>query len=309
MSRPLVTIIILNWNGIADTTACLNSLKKITYPNFRVIVVDNGSRDNEGARLKKLFGDSIEVVRNEDNLGYTGGNNVGIRRALDDGTDFVLLLNNDTTVEPDFLDRLVTAAEKHPTIGILGPKIYLDEGRRTLWSAGGWVDPITSFCHRNPQEEPYRFYAELVRTGYVIGAAMLIRREVLRKVGLLDERFFAYEEDIEYCVRARRAGFDSVLVTTSVAYHTPGSSVKNRLPLQPYYQTRNSYLRMRAIFADNRRRFLYGAVFTTMVNCINVMRAFRDEGWSGWPRVWAIVRGMCDALVLRRYGKTRRYPH
>ncbi len=306
---PLVHIIILNWNGLADTTACLESVKGITYPNYRVVIVDNGSSQDDGERLLEAFDDYIYLIRNRENLGFVGGCNVGIRHALAEGAAYVLLLNNDTIVEPDFLDKLVAAGLAHPTIGILGPKIYLGTDRRTLWSAGGWVDPITSFTFKNTQQEPYHFYAELVKAGYIMGAAILIRRNVIEKVGLLDERFFAYNEEIEYCVRARRAGFDSVLVTSSVIYHRPGSSSKHVSPLQHYYMARNSYLKMRAIFADKERRFFYGVVFVTMVNFIDMARAFRDEGWAGWPRAWAIVLGVWDALILHRFGKTKRYPH
>ncbi len=309
MSFPLVYTVILNWNGLADTTACLDSLKKVTYPDYRVVVVDNGSKDNEGLLLKEIFGNYVHLIQNAENLGFVGGNNIGIRHALDKRAHYVLLLNNDTTVEPDFLNRLVAAGETYPTIGILGPKVYLDRDRRMLWSAGGLIDYITSFTYKNTQAEPYNFYSEVVRVGYIIGAAMLIKREVIEKIGLLDERFFAYEEDIEYCVRAYRHNYDSALVTTSVVYHSPGSSTQAVPELPYYYQNRNSYLKMRAIFADNEHRIFYGTIFMMVVNLINMTRAFRDEGWAGWRRAWAAALGMWDALATRRFGKTKRFPH
>ena len=124
--EPKVSIIILNWNGLDDTIECLESLQKITYPNYEVIVVDNGSRGNDAQVLREKFGDYIELIQNDKNYGYTGGNNIGIRYALHNSSwDYFLVLNNDTVVESGFLTELVNIAESAPSSGIAGPKIHL----------------------------------------------------------------------------------------------------------------------------------------------------------------------------------------
>ena len=122
---PKVAIVILNWNGLADTLECLDSLQKIVYPNYVVVVIDNGSNGNDAEIIKKKFGDFVFVIEEEKNLGFAGGCNEGIRWALHSGAKYVLLLNNDTVVDPNFLIELVNVAQNDPQIGIVGPKVYL----------------------------------------------------------------------------------------------------------------------------------------------------------------------------------------
>ena len=125
MNYPKVSIIILNWNGLEDTIECLESLKKITHPNYEVIVVDNGSEGNDAQMLQERFGDYIHIIRNDKNYGFAGGANIGMRYVLNNSAaDYVLLLNNDTVVDPEFLTELVKVAEADPAIGITGGKIY-----------------------------------------------------------------------------------------------------------------------------------------------------------------------------------------
>ena len=125
MIYPKVSIIILNWNGWKDTIECLESLQRLTYPNYHVIVVDNGSRGNDAEVLQEKFGDYISLIRNDKNYGYTGGNNIGIRHALNNSSpDYFLILNNDVAVAPDFLTEMVKVADNDAAIGIVGPKVY-----------------------------------------------------------------------------------------------------------------------------------------------------------------------------------------
>jgi hypothetical protein len=136
---PRVTTVILNWNGLADTRECLHSLRGVDYPINSVLVVDNGSADDEGSVLAAEFGNAIEVIRLAQNQGFAGGANTGIRRALGRGTDYVLLLNNDTIVEPAFLRHLVRAAEEIPGLAAVCPKTYFYGEPRTIYSTGGAV--------------------------------------------------------------------------------------------------------------------------------------------------------------------------
>src|SRR5947209_4456075 len=143
-SFPRVSLILLNWNSYEVTADCLLSIRKLDYPNFEVVLVDNGSHDSSIEELEKNFPE-VRSIRNEKNLGFTGGNNVGIRDALERGADYLLLLNNDTVVAPDFLTEMVRVAESDSKIGILNPKIYFFEPSDRLWYGGGILKPWCSF--------------------------------------------------------------------------------------------------------------------------------------------------------------------
>jgi GT2 family glycosyltransferase len=220
MSRPTVSIIILNYNGREDTLACLRSMEHLTYPNARIIVVDNGSTDGSAEAFRAQH-PRFELIETGKNLGFTGGNNLGIRHALEQGADYVMLLNNDTVVAPDFLDVMVTAMEANPKAGVTGPTIYYYDSPETIWSAGGAIDWShgTTCMVGLDEEDKAQFGLSPRPVDFVTGCAILARRDVWEKVGLLDEKFFMYYEETEWCVRARRAGFDILHVPTAMVWH------------------------------------------------------------------------------------------
>ncbi len=242
--EPKVVIIIINWNGIGDTIECLESLKNIKYSNYSVIVVDNGSSGDDVAVLGQMFGDWVDLLCNHTNLGFTGGNNVGIRHALRNGVDYILLLNNDVTVEPDFLRNLVMFAETREDAGIFGPSVcsysspsILDStgGRLSLWrgwSANNNAGASFSQRPRHPEE-----------VDFVEGCCMLIKRSVIEHIGLLDDQYFAYWEETDFCLRANRSGFKVMVVPESRIYHKGGGSSIG--PRRLYFLIRNNILFMR----------------------------------------------------------------
>ena len=202
--EPRVTIVILNWNGLEDTRECLRSLENVTYSNRRVIVVDNGSEAAEAAALCDEFRDSIDVIGSATNVGFAAGANLGIRHALDAGTDYVLLLNNDTTVDRAFLAALVEAAEARPDGAAFCPKTYFYADPEVIYSTGGSVSVWTATAKQIGRGERDSGQFDRVATrGYADGVCMLIRRRALEAVGLLDEDYFAYWEETDWCVRAR----------------------------------------------------------------------------------------------------------
>jgi len=244
---PRTIIILLNWNGLSDTLECLASLQHLDYPNYKVIVVDNGSTDDSVGVIRKQFSDAT-LVENEENLGFTGGNNVGLRHALAQGADYALLLNNDTEVKPDFLRHLVTAAEADPAIGIAGPTIYYYEQPDLIWSAGGSIDwrrGQTQMVGLNAPDVG-QFGAAPREVDFVTGCAMLVNRAVMEQTGLLDERFFAYYEEAEWCVRAQRAGFKIVHVPQAGLWHKITPECRADSPVVHYYMTRNRLLFLKA---------------------------------------------------------------
>jgi GT2 family glycosyltransferase len=247
-TTPLVYVVVLNWNGWRDTAQCLASLRAGTYPNLHVVVVDNGSTDGAPQHIAPLLQAPWgELIQAGCNLGFTGGANLGLRVALERGADYAFLLNNDATVAPDCIATLVQKAERWPEIGLVGPKIVWAAEPHRIWSAGMSVAWHRSAIesHRNAPDDS-RFDGCRVVQG-LSGCALLVKRAVLERAGLLDERYFAYYEDLDWCLRARQAGFRCLYVGAARASHV-GSATSNRgagrsqAALVNYYGARNGLL-------------------------------------------------------------------
>jgi len=261
-TRPRVVIVILNWNGKQDTAECIDSLAAITYPNYTILVVDNGSTDGSVEFLKEKYS-HVEIASNNSNIGFGAGNNIGIELALSMGADYVLLLNNDTVVDAHFLGYLVQEAESDRRIGFTGPKIYrLYEGEAAeyaVWKTFGWkkmtLDAVQrttllhsaggSFNawlgktrHRGAAEFDVGQYDEPEVVDFVEASCVLVKRGVINDIGLLDPTYFAYLEDVDWCLRGQRAGYATVFVPRAKIWHkgSKSSSHENRV----YYYTRNT---------------------------------------------------------------------
>lgn len=254
-NRPSVAIIIINWNGADDTIECLESLNKIDYPNYKIFLIDNGSSDDSVLRLRAVSAPNLEIIETGKNLGFSGGNNVGIKKALTENFDYVLLLNNDTTVDPNFLDELVKIAESGKDIGIVGPKIYFFNEPNRIWYGGGkfsWlgggrhlqyeeIDPVAEQARygagKNPDENKPR------ETDYMTGCAFLIKSEVIKKIGMLDERFFMYYEDTDWSLSAKKSGYKIIYAPSAKIYHKISkTAAKLGNPTIHYYHIRNALL-------------------------------------------------------------------
>lgn len=233
MSRK-TAIIVLNWNGIDDTIECLESLKKITYPSYEVVVVDNASSGDDVDVLRRRYGSGITLIANDKNLGFSGGNNVGMKYAMGGGADFLVLLNNDAVVDPEFLTEIAKCAEERPQAGIIGGKIYYYDFPNRLQSVGGNVNWLLGrFKHYGEREDKGQF-ENVASRDFVYANGMLIRREVVEKISYLDATFFFGIEEYDYCIRAIRAGFEVLYVPTSKIWHKAGAS---RRKLSQYPET------------------------------------------------------------------------
>ncbi len=238
-----VSIIVLNYKGREDTLACLRSLEHLTYRDVTTILVDNDSRDGTPDVVRKDF-PNVVVIETGGNLGFTGGNNVGVRYALDHGADYILLLNNDTIVAPDFVSLMVEGMEQNPAAGVSGPMIYYFDAPETIWSAGGaidWAHGTTRMIGLN-EEDNAQFGLSPRKTDFVTGCALMARREVWEKVGLLDDKFFMYYEETEWCVRATRAGYLTMLIPAAMIWHKISIEDRAVSPRTYYYMTRNRLL-------------------------------------------------------------------
>lgn len=257
---PKVTIILVNYNGSSDTRECLRSLAEIMYQPYDVIVVDNGSRDaKEAQELQKSFPD-VTVIRSEENKGFAGGNNIGIKVAEERRSDYVLLLNNDTTVDPKFLDAMIATAEVNTRVGMVGAKIYYHAEPETIWYDGSsfsWSNGVKhtriSIRDAQPSDTTPR------STGFITGCAMLVRMSALKKIGLLEESFFMYHEDVDWCLRARNEEFLLMMAPGAHVWHKVArSAVTMGEPMIHYYDARNTLLLAQRNAGLLVRAWIYG---------------------------------------------------
>lgn len=263
MYEIFVHIILLNWNGWRDTVECVDSCRSLAYPNFRIVIVDNGSTDSSEVILRERF-PSIEVIQTGANLGFAGGNNVGILHALQNGADYVWLLNNDTVVEPGTLSALVRVANEHSRIGMVGSKIFYNDNPSILWYAGAVLDPCRPHLlhHRGLREVDRGQYDEICETGYVTGCSLLASRGMIEEIGLLEEELFLYFEDSDWNVRAKSAGWKIMYAPESLVYHKISASIGGAdSPQMLYYTARNLLYFVKRNYPDKLQGTFFYALF------------------------------------------------
>ncbi|OGZ58010.1 MAG: hypothetical protein A3B96_04100 [Candidatus Spechtbacteria bacterium RIFCSPHIGHO2_02_FULL_43_15b] len=294
-----VFVILLNWNNWHETRECLASLEKADYPTFEVIIVDNGSNQKDVAEIKNfsnnVSGFILHILWNSNNLGFAGGNNVGIRYALERGADYVFLLNNDAIVAPDSLTKLVKAGESDKILGILGSRVY-KYGTDEVVFDGGKVNNLMTKAYHQPKltgSDPVSFGVQ-----YVTGAAFLIKREAIEKIGLMREEYFLYYEDVDWCVRARNAGFKCVVVPESKVWHKVSATNKEGSPSYIYYHTRNSLIL--AKFNGNICQKVCAYLLAIWILEKQVLKFFLVPSRRKWSR--AMTRGVLDFLKCK-YGQ------
>lgn len=233
-----IAVVMLNWNQFADTAECLRSLADVKTPRFTTVVLDNGSRDNSPADLAEAF-PGVYCMCNARNFGFAEGNNVGIRAALAAGADYVLLLNNDTVVRPDFLEAMIEAAEERPRCGILGGCLMYYDDPTSLWCLGGYLRWPWAGMRTVGRGKAVSGTA-VERFDYVSGALMLVRRAVFEEIGLLNPAYFLNWEDTEFCERARRAGWEVLATPRAVVLHKVSRATAGTIAT--YYTQRNRLL-------------------------------------------------------------------
>ena len=246
MKSPKVSIIILNWNNYWDTIECIRSLEKATYPNLDILIVDNSSDNDSEVILRKEF-PSYVFKQTGINLGFAGGNNIGIRQALKKGADYILLLNSDTVVKENFLEPLINAGEHVPDVGILGGKTYNYYDKKRLCSAGAnlnWLKGTAAF-HRGEGKLDKGSYNKKRYVNFIPGYFMLIKAAVFEKCGFLDERYFLGVEEIDFCLRIGKAGFILLYVPDAEVWHKVTASHKKYAPKFIYNGYRNKLIFMK----------------------------------------------------------------
>ena len=216
-----IAIIIVNWKQYQLTKLCLYSLQKIKYDNYQIILIDNESNPKELKKIKNQF-DKIITFPNQKNLGFTGANNVGIEYAIKNDFEYVMLINNDTEVEKNFINPLIELLEKNQNFGAAQPLILNYYNRNKVWSAGGFLNKFFGYTYVIKSPEGIKKNID-----WITGCCFFLRTDVIKKIGLLDENFFAYYEDVDWSIRIKNAGYDLAFVKSSVVYHHGSKSSKN----------------------------------------------------------------------------------
>lgn len=286
---PRISIILVNYHGASDTLACLRSLRENTFKDLDAYVVDNASGDDLESLIAAEFS-TVTFIQNATNVGFARGNNIAIQQALERGSNYILLLNNDTVVAPDALQRLINRVDADHAIGIAGPKIYYFEPSDRLWYAGGRSDVRSGTAsHVGIGEHDSGNYDVPGPTDYVTGCCLLVRREVFESIGLLDESFFAYLEDVDFCHRARSAGFGIVFEPSARIWHKVSSSSTWDSPVYLYLNCRNRLLMVKKYTAGFQRlRRIPGLAKHWARQFIRLLLKYHD--FAGAHAVWMGIR-------------------
>lgn len=295
--------VLINYGPPDDTFESVASLLATGYSALRIILVENGSAAEHRERLTKGLPPGIELILSDRNLGFSGGNNLGIRRALEDGVDYVLLLNNDATVKSDAVQVLVDTAVQWPRLGVLGGKILVaNQAGPTseLWSVGGRWAPLKATAYHTGLGEQDRGQFDRAReTEFVPACFWLVPAVVFRSVGLLDDAFFIYGEDTDFCLRVRKAGYRLALEPRAVCYHKVSRTYwQNRdraSPVLNYYMTRNRFRVARRWLNPLQRLVFYVYIFAS-----RAVQAGRHLDRSYLAGLWDGLRGKFGQLPARQ---------
>lgn len=241
--KEKIFVVILNWNRVGLTLKCITSfLKTHQLGSINLLVVDNASSDDSVTKIRKKF-PHVKILINKKNLGWSGGNNKGIKYALRNGADVVVLVNNDTVfTQKKFISNLVKCFEEDSSIGIVGPKILSNTNKGMLLSAGGFFNRryFSKPCGIGKKDRGQ--YDHIGEVEFVSGTAMAIKKDVFKKIGYLNEDYYLYFEDADFCMRAKKSGFKCVIKQNAVIEHIGEATSGNKSALHTYYNTRNHLL-------------------------------------------------------------------
>ena len=291
MDKPLIYVVIVNWNLRQVTLDCLESLRGLTYPNFRIVMVDHNSQDGSREAIAERFPD-VEQCAFGENRGSTAGYNTGFRRALEAGAEYTLLLNNDTYIDPAALDHLVAACAL-PGVGMSGPLILYADSRREVWSAGAMRSRLTLDLTSNHGRG--ETVDRVTERDFLTSCALLVKREVLEKVGLMDEDFFVYQEEHDYTYRVRAAGYRLLLVPQAKVWHRVSlSSGGSGSPSERYWMAKNTWL----YYRKNARWWQWLFIVPWRIGSV-VKTSVGLGAARNWQSLRAYWRGLRDGMAFR----------
>lgn len=264
---PKVVVIVLNWNQPQHTLECVAACRLLKYDSFEILVVDNASTDQSAALFLEQIPD-VQVLQNSRNEGYAGGNNAGIRRALEMGAEYLFILNNDAAPSSECLSLLIEAAVNHPEAGIMAPKVLQWDHRDRVNSLGTAMD----WLHLRPRLSRYgqkddRSLTKPFSQEILMGCALFLSRQTVELIGELDENFFLIHEDADWCFRARAAGLQTWVVPRACVYHKESKSLGGVPALSYYYSIRNF------LYLAQKHARLQQAALTVMGTCLLILKS------------------------------------
>ena len=298
-----IAVIILNWNGKEDTLECLDSVYKMGYPHLEVIVVDNGSSDNSVLAVRERFRDVV-LIENKGNLGFCGGNNTGIRYALSQRPDYLLILNNDAVAGQSLIKELKAVVDSDPLIGAVSPIITFYDNQDLIYFSGTKIDwGNGDFYGQYPRRhiETARGLLDIDFTGW---CATFMKCEVMEKVGLLDERFFAYYDDADWGARAKACGLRTVLYPRKLAAYKVSSSPGGSFSPSVYFflfRNRLFFMRKHAPFL-RKLQFSFCYARDSYKKYVSLLKDGQQE------RAEAVIDGFWSALNNCQFEKRLRMP-
>lgn len=306
MSHLKLAIVLVNWNSFDLTRDTLASLQRTHYKAYDCIVVDNGSVDNSAEQLAAAFPEII-LLKAGTNKGFTGGNNIGMQYALDKGYEYIMMLNNDVEVDPDFLYPLIQKLEENKNIGAVQPLIYFHHNKNLIWNAGSTFNSVFGICatpNYNQQDASHAQTKIQKQIDWITGCAFMIRASVLQQVGLLKEGFFIYYEDVDLSFRIKAAGHALAYVPASVLYHIAGMSHKTK------EKGKEGFVSPKVHFLNARNRIWFLKTHTSLwaIPTVTLFHTFyffsigfyfifraRWQKWKAWNR--GIWHGLTKKLV------------
>jgi len=296
MKNPALSIVLLSNNRREDTLACLASLFRSDYVDFKVIVLDNGSVDGSVSEIRNQY-PHIQMIPLTENLGYAGNNNIGVKLALEQGAEWILILNDDTVLESTCLANLMHGMVANPEIGIAGPMVYHFNEPDVIQSAGGILGKYWNSSHLGQNELDRGQYSKLHSVDWISGCAILVRRAVIEQVGMLDPNYFLYWEETEWCLRASRAGWKIAHIPQAKLWHKGVQRNYQPKPYVTYYITRNHLFTLAKHHAP---------LLVWIYTLLEIVRTL--VSWTVKPR-WRFKRKHRDAMwhglidfILRRQG-------
>jgi GT2 family glycosyltransferase len=270
VDSPSVAIIILNWNNWQDTLECLDSVSQLDYPNFKIVVFDNGSVNDSVIKIKQNYGSSIILLESPQNHGFAGGNNLSIEYLKRLNPDYIFFLNNDTIIEKNALSILIEQAVNDPKIGILTPKICFynsNFSHKIIWYGGSKLNLIFGKTFMiGYRKKDHKRYHKISFVDFISGCAMLVKADVLDQIGGFDTDYFNIFEDADFCVRAKQKNYKLLYVPKACVYHkesmTMGSSYS---PFSIYFQVRNRLLFIKKNVKNKWKVIAYFSAFVSIV--------------------------------------------
>lgn len=255
-TKPLICVVLVNYNGIKDTVECVKSLKECSYNNIHIIIVDNASLHGRADFNTVITRDMCEIIFNTENVGFAGANNIGIKRGLEIGADYFLILNNDTVVDKNFLPPLLHAFNRNQDVGIATGKIYYYDEPTYLWFGGSYYNHKLGECKivGIGEKDSSRYNIEK-DIPFATGCLWLVSKNTIETVGYICEDFFLYYEDTDYCERVKAEGYTIRYVPQSVIYHKESRSTVKGSDSYQYYNNRNYLFYMKKCQRINRFYF------------------------------------------------------